>query len=170
VIGCYSNNTELWFVNINHVTFEGDSHFNMIWGNQKVSNERATWISLYILYFFRKKAGLQGFIKKFITPEPSEINNYFFFTEFPKIWPIFCAISDIFFTLRKKCRKLIFFKCKLSFLTLDINAKFHFKATFVNIMYAYFQPFWRNFNFSNKIFFFIKQLFYLNFHSKIALQ
>jgi hypothetical protein len=25
VIGCYSNNSELLFVNINHVTFEGDS-------------------------------------------------------------------------------------------------------------------------------------------------
>jgi hypothetical protein len=31
------------------------------------------------------------------------------------------------------------------------------------------QPFWRNFYFLNKIFFFfIKQLFYLNFYSKIA--
>jgi hypothetical protein len=37
-------------------------------------------------------------------------------------------------------------------------------------MYAYLQPFRRNFNFLNKIFFFYKQLFYLNFYSKIALQ
>jgi hypothetical protein len=36
-------------------------------------------------------------------------------------------------------------------------------------MYAYLQPFRRNLNFLNKIFFY-KQLFYLNFYSKIALQ
>jgi hypothetical protein len=52
---------------------------------------------LTYVIFIRKKAELLGFIKKIITPEPSEINNRFFFTEFPKIWPIFSAISDIFF-------------------------------------------------------------------------
>jgi hypothetical protein len=35
-------------------------------------------------------------------------------------------------------------------------------------VYGYSQPFWRNFYYLNKIFFFIKQLFYLNFYSKIA--
>jgi hypothetical protein len=39
----------------------------------------------------------------------------------------------------------------IPFLPLDINVKYKFKATFINIMYAYFQPFWRNFNFLNKI-------------------
>jgi hypothetical protein len=28
-----------------------------------------------LCHIFRKKAGLQGFIKKFVTPEPLEINN-----------------------------------------------------------------------------------------------
>jgi hypothetical protein len=65
--------------------------------------------------------------------------------------------------------KTLFFKWQLPFLTLDINVKFNFKATFINIVYAYFQPFWRNLYFLNKIFFFfIKQLFYLNFYSKIT--
>jgi hypothetical protein len=31
-----------------------------------------------LCHIFRKKAGLQGFIKKFVTPEPLEINNLFF--------------------------------------------------------------------------------------------
>jgi hypothetical protein len=66
--------------------------------------------------------------------------------------------------------KTSFFKWQLPFLILDINVKLNFKATFMNIMYAYLQPFRRNFNFLNKIFFFYKQLFYLNFYSKIALQ
>jgi hypothetical protein len=35
----------------------------------------------------------------------------------------------------------LIFKWQLSFLTLDINVKFNFKATFINILYAYFQPF-----------------------------
>jgi hypothetical protein len=39
---------------------------------------------------------LQGFINKFITLEPSEINNRFFLVEFLKTWPIFSAISEIF--------------------------------------------------------------------------
>jgi hypothetical protein len=38
--------------------------------------------------------------------------------------------------------------------TIDVNVKFHFKATFINIVHAYSQPFWRNFNFLNKIFLF----------------
>jgi hypothetical protein len=47
--------------------------------------------------------------------------------------------------------------------TLDVNVKFNSKPTFINIVYAYSQPFWRNFDFLSKIlFFFIKQLFYLN--------
>jgi hypothetical protein len=46
--------------------------------------------------------------------------------------------------------------------TLDINIKFNSKPTFINIMYAYSQPFRRNFDFLSKIFFFfIKQLFYI---------
>jgi hypothetical protein len=49
-----------------------------------------------LCHFFRKRAGLQSFIKKIVTLEPLEIGN-FFLTEFPKIWPIFCAISDILF-------------------------------------------------------------------------
>jgi hypothetical protein len=31
-----------------------------------------------VCHLFRKKAGLQGFIKKLIIPEPLEINNCFF--------------------------------------------------------------------------------------------
>jgi hypothetical protein len=57
----------------------------------------------------------------------------------------------------------------LPFLILDINVKLNFKATFINIMYAYLQPFRRNFNFLNN-FFFIINCFFLNFYSKIALQ
>jgi hypothetical protein len=37
--------------------------------------------------------------------------------------------------------KTNFFKWQLPFLTLDINVKFNFKATFINIVYAYFQPY-----------------------------
>jgi hypothetical protein len=49
----------------------------------------------------------------------------------------------------------------LPFLILDINVKLNFKATFINIMYtySYLQPFRRNFNFLNKIFFFISNCF-----------
>jgi hypothetical protein len=65
--------------------------------------------------------------------------------------------------------KTSFFKWQLSFLTTDINVKFNFKATFINIVHAYSLPFWRNFYFLKKIFvFFIKQLFYFSFYSKIA--
>jgi hypothetical protein len=35
----------------------------------------------------------------------------------------------------------------------DINVIFYFKGTFINIVYTYFQLFWRNFYFLNKIFF-----------------
>jgi hypothetical protein len=35
-----------------------------------------------------------------------------------------------------------------------MNVKFNFKATCINIVYAYLQPFWRNFYFLNKILFF----------------
>jgi hypothetical protein len=36
-----------------------------------------TYLSLFLTYviFFAKKAGLQGFIKKIITPEPLQISN-----------------------------------------------------------------------------------------------
>jgi hypothetical protein len=48
--------------------------------------------------------------------------------------------------------KLHFFKWQLPFLRLDINVKFNFKATFVNIV-SYSQLFWCNFYFLNKILF-----------------
>jgi hypothetical protein len=38
--------------------------------------------------------------------------------------------------------------------TLDINVKFNSKPTFINIVYAYSQPFRRNFDFLSKILFF----------------
>jgi hypothetical protein len=50
-----------------------------------------------LCHLFHKKSRLQGFIKKFVTPEPLEINDYFYKIEFPKVWPIFCVILDIFF-------------------------------------------------------------------------
>jgi hypothetical protein len=53
--------------------------------------------------------------------------------------------------------KTSFFKWQLAYLTIDVNVKFNFKATFINIVYAYSQPFWRNFYFLNKIFFFFYQ-------------
>jgi hypothetical protein len=54
-------------------------------------------VIVFDLSSFRKKEGLQGFIKKCVTPQPLEINNcFFFFVEFLKAWPIFCAASDIF--------------------------------------------------------------------------
>jgi hypothetical protein len=58
-----------------------------------------TYLSVIVFdqCLFRKKAGLQGFIKKFITFEPLKIQNCFFFIEFLKVWPIFYATSDIFF-------------------------------------------------------------------------
>jgi hypothetical protein len=77
----------------------------------------------------------------------------------------YCNFSKL---VIKKCRKLHFFKWQLPFLIIDVYVQFNFKATFINIVYAYSQPFWRNFYYLNKIFFFIKQLFYLNFYSKIA--
>jgi hypothetical protein len=49
-----------------------------------------------LCHLFCKKARLQGFINKFITLEPSEINNRFFLVEFLKTWPIFSAIREIF--------------------------------------------------------------------------
>jgi hypothetical protein len=45
--------------------------------------------------------------------------------------------------------------------TIDVNVKFNFKATFINIVYAYFQPFWRNFYFLNKIFFFLSSNYFI---------
>jgi hypothetical protein len=39
---------------------------------------------------------LSVIVFKFITLEPSEINNRFFLVEFLKTWPIFSAISEIF--------------------------------------------------------------------------
>jgi hypothetical protein len=65
---------------------------------------------------------------------------------------IYCNFSKL---VIKKFRKLHFFKWQLPFLTLDINVKFNFKATFINIVYIYSQPFWCNFYFLNKIFFFL---------------
>jgi hypothetical protein len=53
----------------------------------------------------------------------------------------------------KKSRKHNFFKWQLPFLTPDINGKFNFKATFINIVCAYFLPFWLNFYFLNNFFF-----------------
>jgi hypothetical protein len=41
-----------------------------------------------------------------------------------------------------------------------INVKFNFKQSFINIVYVYFQPFWRNFYFLN-ILFFIKNSYLL---------
>jgi hypothetical protein len=62
-----------------------------------------------------------------------------------------------------------FFKWQPPFVTLDVNVKFNSKPTFINVVYAYSQPFWRNFDFLSKVFFFfIKQLFYLHFYSKIT--
>jgi hypothetical protein len=54
------------------------------------------------------------------------------------------------------------------------NVKFCFKVTFINIviLYTYFQPFWRNFNFLNKIFFLFYQaiiLFKFLFKNRIAI-
>jgi hypothetical protein len=40
-------------------------------------------------------------------------------------------------------------------MTLDMNVIFNSKPTFINIVYAYSQPFWRNFDFLSKIFFFL---------------
>jgi hypothetical protein len=92
-------------------------------------------------HLFRKKVGLHGFIKKIITPELLEINNCYFFIELLKVWSIFCATIDIFFCVSYAyCNllKFIFFKWQLPFLTLDINIKFNFKATFIDIVYTYF--------------------------------
>jgi hypothetical protein len=50
-----------------------------------------------------------------------------------------------------------FFKWQPLFVTLDINVKFNSKPTFINIVYAYSQPFWRNFDFLSKICFFFYQ-------------
>jgi hypothetical protein len=40
-------------------------------------------------------------------------------------------------------------------MTLDINVKFNSKPTFINVVYTYSQPLWRNFDFLSKIFFFL---------------
>jgi hypothetical protein len=47
-----------------------------------------------LCHLFCKKVRLQGFIKKFIIPEPSEINNLFLLA---KDLATFCVINDIFF-------------------------------------------------------------------------
>jgi hypothetical protein len=66
--------------------------------------------------------------------------------------------------------KTSFFKWQLTFLIIDINVKLNFKVTFINVMYAYLQPFRRNFNFLNKIFFFIINfLFEFLFKNSIAI-
>jgi hypothetical protein len=88
-----------------------------------------------------------------------------------KVWPIFCANSDFLFCFirllqffkidNQKMSKTHFFKWQLPFLTVDINVKFNFKATFMNIVYAYFQPFWHNF--LNKIFFFYQTIVLFEF-------
>jgi hypothetical protein len=75
----------------------------------------------------------------------------FFKIEFLKVWPIFYATSEFFLYFlcllqffkfgKKKCRKLHFFKWQLPVLILDMNVKFNFNATFINIVYAYFKPF-----------------------------
>jgi hypothetical protein len=54
---------------------------------------------------------------------------------------------------------------------LDMNVKFNFNATFINIFYAYLQPFRRNFYFLNKIFFFLLSivLFEFLFKNRIAI-
>jgi hypothetical protein len=59
--------------------------------------------------------------------------------------------------LIKKFQKLHFFKWQPPFVTLDINVKFNSKPTFINIVYAYSQPFWRNFDFLSKILVFFLQ-------------
>jgi hypothetical protein len=56
-----------------------------------------------------------------------------------------------------------FFKWQLPFLTLDINVKFIYKPTFINIVYAYSQPFWRNFDFLNKTSFFYQAIVLFEF-------
>jgi hypothetical protein len=103
----------------------------------------------------------------------------FFLIELLKVWLNFYATSDIFLCFmcllqffkvdNQKC--LRFFKWQLPFLILDINVKFYFRVTFINIVCAYFQAFWRNFYFMNKIFFFLSSnCFICLFFSKIALQ
>jgi hypothetical protein len=47
--------------------------------------------------------------------------------------------------------------------TLDINVKFNSKPTFINIVYAYSQPFWRKFDFLSKIFFFYQTIVLFEF-------
>jgi hypothetical protein len=47
--------------------------------------------------------------------------------------------------------------------TLDINVKFNSKPTFINIVYAYSQPFWSNFDFLSKIFFFYQMIVLFEF-------
>jgi hypothetical protein len=67
-----------------------------------------TYLSSFLPYviFFAKKRGCRTSLKRFIkTLERLEINNWFFFIEFLKVWPIFSAISDICFI-----RLLQFFK------------------------------------------------------------
>jgi hypothetical protein len=95
-----------------------------------------------LCHLFCKKARLQGFINKFITLEPSEINNCFFLVEFlKKFFYVSYAYWDFSKLLIKKCQKLYFFKWQSPFETLDINVKFNSKPTFINIVDVYSQPF-----------------------------
>jgi hypothetical protein len=48
-------------------------------------------------------------------------------------------------------------------MTLDVNVKFNSKATFIKIVYTYSQPFWPNFYFLNKIFFFYQAIVLFEF-------
>jgi hypothetical protein len=123
-----------------------------------------------LLHLFCKKVRLQGFIKKCIIPEPSEINNLFLLYRLAKDLAAFLRYQRHFFyvlyaycnflkLIIKKCRKLHFFKWELPVLILGINVKLNFKAIFINIMYIYLQPFRRNFNFLIKILFFISNCF-----------
>jgi hypothetical protein len=62
------------------------------------------------------------------------------------------------------------FKWQLPFLTTDVIVTFNFKATFINIMYAYFQPLWSNFYFLNKIYFFYQASVLFEFLFKNRMQ
>jgi hypothetical protein len=70
----------------------------------------------------------------------------------------------------KNVKKLHFFKWQPPFVTLDINVKFNSKPTFINIMYAYSQPFWRNCDFLSKIFFFYQTIVSFEFLFKNRMQ
>jgi hypothetical protein len=78
-------------------------------------------------------------MKNFIIALKNDTLRHFFLT-------ILDRFKNHIFYERKRMKKLALFLTDVK--KIDINVKFNFKATFINIVYAYFQPFWHKLKFN----------------------